>query len=226
MPEVAILGKAIPKPDEPAFWVLGGVIVGALFLLRRRMEDGGAGAVANAGAVRAQAAAEFAMIASEANTELAQLTSINSLEQKRLDLAFQTSVGITPGLQARCVPWPRYLEMDAPTRATIERQIRDGALIAQPSLSGMCYTPTNRGLAGSQPRATYSRDRKLFGSGERYQGPADYAFTSGGPLPEPGINGLLETLANLYTSTRPPRASQPTDPYRTMRTPNGGVIYA
>lgn len=224
MPEVAILGKAVPKPDEPAFWVIGGVIVGAIFLLRRRMDTGQG--MENAGAIRAQAAAEFAKIASEANVELAQLTSINSLEQRRLDLAFQTSAGVTPGLQARCVPWGRYLEMDAPTRATIERQIRDGALIAQPSLMGMCYTPTNRGLAGSQPRATYSRDRKLFGSGERYVGPADYAFMAGGPLPEPGINSLLQTLADLYTSTRPQPARQPSDPYRMMRAPNGEVIYA
>jgi hypothetical protein len=220
MADSEIFGVDLPKPGEPAFWVLAGAAVGLVILLRRRSSTGDQALYAAQGA-RAQAAAEFARITADAGNELAQLTSMNRLEETRLNLEFQTAAGGSPGLQTRCVPWGQYLAMDKASRMELSRQIRDGALIATPSAKGMCYSPTMRGLSGAEPRARYSRSRGLLGSGERYVGPSDRIYSSGGRLEEPGIGSVLDSIGNLWQVTRPQRAKQPRDPGRME-----GNIYA
>jgi hypothetical protein len=224
MPEVQILGKEVDVSFRNKALVFAAVGVGVvLFISRRKSADmptetSGAASSEGVGGGNAAASLEFATLAAQSQTELANLTAANRLEEKRItsdqdyrlkSLEVEREISLAqinlndPTRSKQCVPWTQWNAMSKGQRDLINSQVRQGKVILQPSLSGMCIQPTQIGLRGSEPPVKSSTKRGLLSSKSSTSGPAGSFTPEQREAPGTVLGDLTQEVIKGYFSSYP-----------------------
>jgi len=188
MAEVVLAGQAV----DTRLIYAGAAALGLILLLRRQSAPSDAALLAAANASNRADTLEFARLSVAANRDLAQISSGRDVELARIQATSRREAGTSPGALRTCIPWGQYYALDGATRGRLLAQARQGSVLLQPSASGMCVTPTTRGVAGHEPPRTIRRRAGLFSSSETTRGVG--VSPGAGGLMEPGLISFLRAL--------------------------------
>jgi hypothetical protein len=178
------LDTHIPRKNFP-FVLVGGALAAYILFLRPRgtAQPNIAGSVAAAQAASDQTSLEFAQLQSQVQLQLAQLAASTAVEKQQLNQQYQLAAGLNPGLQTQCIPLIDWYNTQTDIRGNLVQQVRDGQLYMSIGPQGVCFSPTQQGIAGHPP--IVKNTTGLFSSSTR-----GYATTAQ-PAPQPGIYGVL-----------------------------------
>jgi hypothetical protein len=218
--DIRILGADthIPRKNLPLV-LLGGAAVAAFVFLRPRMRIQTGPTVDQTLAGNAQAAdqtgLEFAQLQAQTADQQAQLMASTAIQQQQLNEAYQLSAGMNPGLLQQCIPLVDWYNTAADVRKNLTDQVRNGQLFQTIGPSGICFGPSQAGIAGHPPYVTARSSTGLFGASSSITGPAGSVGSQPPTTGQPGISGLINTLlyilgeAGVITPTTVPRNPYP-----------------
>jgi len=99
-------------------------------------------------------ALEFYQAQQQAAYEIMQLTAANALQQQQMNQSYQLAAGMTPGLLQQCISLTNWYALAADIRQSLQSQVANGTLYQTVGPGGsICFSPTQRGLAGAPPPA-------------------------------------------------------------------------
>lgn len=145
--------------SQRSLLLVGGIGLALLLLFRRR---GAAPAPATAAAPSGNG--EFARLVAANSQELERLRVDASLQMQSQQLQYQLSAGTVPGLLRSFVSADAYGQLSRMERQQLDRQVREGKVIRQPTSGGWFLTPTSEGLAGHAPPTRSECKTTLFGT--------------------------------------------------------------
>lgn len=177
-----ILGQGGGKSKLPLY-LIGGVAVVALLMLRGRGASSSSGPAAASGPSE-----EFYRTAAAARGDMERLVATNDLERYKLDLAQQN----TPAGLASTFTGEQWRGLGGNVRKTILSQAeRSGSIISAGPGGGIRITPTYRGIGGDLQSVQRSRTGAFSSSSSGIGAPAP-------SYGQPGFYGLAGDAVRAY----------------------------